>query len=85
MCRPIDDLEQPVPSSSDKRGTAIRESAEQFTNLNLQGKSSIDQATRQALTDPLVFETVPAVHTLRIALTLGILFILRPWQATSQS
>ena len=34
---------------------------DEFSKLNLQETSSIDQATREALTDPLIFETVPAV------------------------
>ena len=62
MNRPADDLEQPVVSSSNKPLPPIKETlADEFSQLNLQETPSIDRLTREALTDPLIFETVPAV------------------------
>lgn len=66
--RPTEDIEQPVASSSNKPLPAIKETlTDGFSKLKLQETPSIDQATREALTDPLIFETVPAVSPLRIA------------------
>ena len=68
MNRPTDAPEQAVASSSNKPLPAIKETLiNDFSQLNLQETHSVDQATREALTDPLVFETVPAVSPLRIA------------------
>jgi hypothetical protein len=64
MTRPTDDLEQSVASSSNKPLPAIKETlTDEFSKLNLQETPLIDNVTREALTDPLIFETVPAVNS----------------------
>jgi hypothetical protein len=68
--RPDDDLEKPLPSMADKPLPDIRENiTEDLSRLSIQDTPSIDQETRKALTDPRIFETVPAVLPLLIPLT----------------
>jgi hypothetical protein len=68
--RPDDDLEKPFPSMADKPLPEIKESiTDDLSRLSIQETPSIDQETRKALTDPRIFETVPAVPPFVIPLT----------------
>lgn len=72
----------PLPSTINKN-TQKDNLSEDFATLGLQDDIQI----RRALTDPRIFETVPAVYlfSVRGDLTSGILIILCPRKATSRS
>jgi hypothetical protein len=54
-------MDKPLPSTADKPLPNIKEPIPDLSRLSLQETPSIDQETRKALTDPRLFETVPAV------------------------
>ena len=84
MYRPAENLEKPLPSTSDKPLPAITESVtDDLTQLNLHDPGSIDQELRTALTDPRIFETVPAVLSPSCLISdSGVLSFLRTGQTT---
>lgn len=58
---------------------------EAMSTLNIQDSPSIEEQTRKALTDPRIFEAIPAVPKSQYdKLIQGILTVLRPGQATRQ-
>jgi len=62
MNRPADDLDHPLPSLPDKPLPDITEAvSKDIEQLSIEDSDIIDQETRKALTDPQIFETIPAV------------------------
>lgn len=77
----MDVLENPPRSSLDKPLPEIRAPlADDMSNLAIEDAASVDQQVRNALTDPRIFETIPAVIAMIVFLNPGLLAVFRPRQ-----
>ena len=81
--RPAEDLEKALPQP-DKPLPEISETIVDVSRLSLQQSPTIDQETRRALTNPRIFETVPAVVPSFI-LIVGVLLVLCSGKTTRRS